>query len=425
MIKKYAWVLGLLFCLGLFFYVNKHSDAGVESRDRGKQNGVQAAAAPDAKSAPAAASSTVPNADTIAISSADQHQAGIVLAPVEVSPVPRTLTVAGQIGMDEKHTSQVGAIADGRIASVKVLEGDRVQKGTVLGELHSHMVHETAGALAQAYAAVDKARGAVQFAQQQQARYGHLYSIQAASLEESQQADQNLIQAKNQLIDAEATVRMEREHLSELLQVEPETLTPNNLYTRELVPIRSAVDGVVVSRNVTVGQVVSTGYVAFVVTNLSDLWVTASVNERDLSLIHAGAKATLTTQGYPNTTFEGRVDMVGDTLDPQTRTVPVRIAVPNPGARLRPGMFASVQISEPQTTSAVFVPEEALQEINGQTVVFVSPDGTRFRAQAVNVGLHSRGKAEITSGLRQGDRIAVSGAFMIKSDLLKGSMDED
>jgi cobalt-zinc-cadmium efflux system membrane fusion protein len=425
MIKKYAWVLGLLFCPGLFLYLNKHSDAEVESHNQDNQNGVQAASAHDVRSTPAAASNAVPNADTIAISSADQHQAGIVLAPVEVSPVPRTLTVAGQIAMDEKHTSQVGAIADGRIASVKVLEGDRVQRGMVLGELHSHMVHETAGALAQAYAAVDKARGAVQFAQQQQARYSHLYSIQAASLEESQQADQNIIQAKNQLIDAEASVRMEREHLSELLQVEPETLTPNNLYSRELVPIRSAIDGVVVRRNVTVGQVVSTGYVAFAVTNLSDVWVTASVNEKDLSLIHAGAGATLTTQGYPGTTFEGRVDMVGDTLDPQTRTVPVRIAVPNLGARLRPGMFASVQISEPQTTSAVFVPEEALQEINGQTVVFVSPDGTRFRAQAVNVGLHSRGKAEITSGLRQGDRIAVSGAFMIKSDMLKGSMDED
>jgi membrane fusion protein, heavy metal efflux system len=424
MIKKYAWILGLLFCLGLFLYLNKRSDAGVESHILDKQSGVQAASAHDAKHVTAAASA-VPNADTIAISSADQHQAGIVLASVEVSPVPRTLTVAGQIGMDEKHTSQVGAIADGRTASVKVLEGDRVQRGTVLGELHSHMVHETAGALAQAYAAVDKARGAVQFAQQQQARYGHLYSIQAASLEESQQVDQNLIQVKNQLIEAEATVRMEREHLSELLQVEPETLTPDNLYTHELVPIRSAIDGVVVSRNVTVGQVVSTGYVAFVVTNLSDVWVTASVNEKDLSLIHEGARATLTTQGYPDTTFEGRVDIVGDTLDPQTRTVPVRIAVPNPGTRLRPGMFASVQISEPQTTSAVFVPEEALQEINGQTIVFVSPDGTRFRAQAVNVGLHSRGKAEITSGLRQGDRIAVGGAFMIKSDMLKGSMDED
>jgi RND family efflux transporter MFP subunit len=135
--------------------------------------------------------------------------------------------------------------------------------------------------------------------------------------------------------------------------------------------------------------------------------------------------ATLITQGYPGTTFEGRVDMVGDTLDPQTRTVPVRIVVSNPGARLRPGMFASVQISEPQTSSAVFVPENALQEINGQSVVFVSSDGTRFRPQAVNVGLHSRGKAEITSGLRQGDRIAVSGAFMIKSDMLKGSMGED
>lgn len=280
MIRKYAWVLALLLCLGVLLYVNKHSDAGVGYRSQDKQKAVEAASASDAKSAPAAVSNAGSNADSVTISSADQRQAGIVLSPVEMRPMPQTLAVAGQIGMDEKHTSQVGAIADGRIASVKVLEGDRVQRGTVLGELHSHMVHETAGALAQAYAAVDKARGAVQFAQEQHARYSHLYSIQAASLEESQQADQNVIQTKNQLIDAEATVRMEREHLSELLQVEPETLTPNNLYTRELIPIRSAIDGVVVSRNVTVGQVVSTGYVTFVVTNLSDVWVTAAVNEK-------------------------------------------------------------------------------------------------------------------------------------------------
>ena len=425
MIKKYAWGIVLLLCVGLFVYLNKHSDAGFEAHSKDTQNAVHAAAASDGKSASTAASSAAANADSVTISTADQHQGGIVVAPVEVRPVARTLTVAGQIGMDEKNTSQVGVIADGPIVAVKVLQGDHVQKGAVLGELHSHMVHETAGALAQAYAAVDKARGAVQFAQQQQARYSHLYSIQAASLEESQQADQNLVQAKNQLIDAQASLRMEREHLSELLQVDPETLTPNNLYNRELVPIRSAVDGVVVSRNVTVGQVVNTGYVAFTVTNLSTVWATAAVNEKDLSLIHMGARATLTTQGYPNSTFEGRVDMVGDTLDPQTRTVPVRIAIQNHEARLRPGMFASVQIAEPQTTTAVFVPEDALQEINGHVVVFVTPDGKRFRAQAVNVGLHAGDKAEITSGLGSGDRIAVSGAFMIKSDMLKGSMDED
>ena len=420
MIKKYAWIGVLLFCLGLFVSLHRHFHSGNGARGHGDAGAVDAA-----PNSAAASGSVAQSGATVTISSAEQLQAGIVVAPVEVRSVARTLTVAGQIGMDEKHTSQVGAIADGRIATVNVLEGDRVQRGTVLGELHSHMVHETVGALVQAYAAADRARGAVQFAEQQQARYSHLYSIQAASLEELQQAGQNLLQAKNQLIDAQASVRMEREHLSELLQRDPETLTPDNLYSRELVPIRSAIDGVVIARNVTVGQVVSTGYVAFVVTNLSTVWVAAAVNVRDLPLVHMGAAATLTSQGYPDSVFQGRVDMIGDTLDPQTRTVPVRIAVPNPGTKLRPGMFASVQIAEPQTTSGIFVPQQAMQDINGETVVFVTPDGTHFRAQAVNIGLHSAGKAQITGGLGPDDRIVVGGAFMVKSEMLKGSMDED
>jgi multidrug efflux pump subunit AcrA (membrane-fusion protein) len=426
MIKKRACIAVLLFCLGLFVYLHQRSRrGGIHARSHEHAGAVEAASDSGGRSASPASPSAAQSGTTVTITGAEQQQVGIVGAPVEVRSVARTLAVAGQSGMDEKHTSQVGALADGRIAAVNVLEGDRVRQGTVLGELHSHMVHETVGALVQAYAAADHARGTVQFAEQQQGRYSHLYSIQAASLEELQQADQNLLQAKNQIIDAQASVRMEREHLSELLQVDPETLTPDNLYSRELVPVRSAIDGVVIARNVTVGQVVSTGYVAFVVTNLSTVWVTAAVNERDLPLIRMAAATTLTTQGYPDSVFQGRVDMIGDTLDPQTRTVPVRIAVPNPEMKLRPGMFASVQIAEPDSTSGIFVPEEAMQDINGQTVVFVTRDNTHFRAQAVNVGLHSGGKAQITSGLSQGDRIVVSGAFMVKSDMLKGSMVED
>jgi multidrug efflux pump subunit AcrA (membrane-fusion protein) len=286
------------------------------------------------------------------------------------------------------------------------------------------MVHETVGALVRAFAAVDRERAAVTFAQQALDRYNHLYSIQAASLEESQRSEQNLLQAKNLLIDAEATVRMEREHLSELLQVSPESLTPGTLYDREIVPIRSVIDGVVIARNVTVGQVVNTGFETFVVSNLSSVWVTAAVNESNLSLIHQGASANVITQAYPGEVFAGKVTMVGDTLDPQTRTVPVRIVVPNPGARLRPGMFATAQIAEPQTQDAVFVPEVALQDINGMQVVFVTQDGTTFRAQIVTVGTRAAGKAEIVDGLRRGDRIAAAGAFVVKSAMLKGTMGE-
>ncbi len=360
--------------------------------------------------------------DTVKIPVQDQGRAGIQTAFAFVQRMPRTLSVAGQVAMDEQYTSHLGTIADGRITAVNVLPGAAVRRGQMLGSLHSHMVHETVGSLVQAYAAFHRQQGAVAFAKQAQDRYHHLYSIQAASLEESQRADQDLLEAQRMLVDAEANVHMEREHLSELLQVAPESLNPNNLYDRELIPIRSPIDGVVITRNVSVGQVVDTGFDAFDISNLATIWVTAAVNQQDISFIHGGAAANVVTTGFPDQVFHGRVAMVGDTLDPQTRTIPVRIVVPNPGMKLRPGMFASVHIAEPATRDAVFVPEDALQNINGMPVVFVTADGVTFQARTVNVGTRSMGKAEIIDGLKAGDRIVVNGAFMVKSEMLKGTM---
>jgi cobalt-zinc-cadmium efflux system membrane fusion protein len=362
--------------------------------------------------------------DVVRIPAEDQQRAGIQVAAVFVQQVPRTLAVAGQVQMDEQHTSHLGMIADGRITAVNVLPGALVRRGQVLGDLHSHAVHETVGALVQAYAAVDRQRGAVVFAKQAQDRYHHLYAIQAASLEESQRSDQETLQAQKMLVDAEANVRMEREHLSELLQVSPESLTPNNLYDKELIPIRSPIDGVVIARNITVGQVVDTGFEAFVISNLSTVWITAAVNEQDLPLIHVSVLADVVTQGYPDRSFHGRVAMIGDLLDAQTRTVPVRIVVPNPGTLLRPGMFASAHIAEPKTRVAIFVPQDALQDINGMKVVFVTRDGTTFQARTVDIGTQSAGKVEITNGLSAEDHIVVNGAFMVKSEMLKGTMGE-
>jgi cobalt-zinc-cadmium efflux system membrane fusion protein len=359
---------------------------------------------------------------TVKIEPADQQKAGIQVAAVEVRSMPQLLTVPGQVVMDEQHTSHVGALADGRITAVMVLPGAVVHRGTVLAQLHSHTVHETVGALLQAFAARDRQRSAVTFAQQASDRYAHLYAIQAASLEEKQHSDQMLAQAHQDLADAEASVHMEREHLSELLQVAPESLTPNNLYDRELVPIRSPIDGVVVTRNVTVGQVVDTGFEAFAVSNLATVWVTASVNEKDIALVHKGAHANVVTQAYGETVFPASVAMVGDMLDTQTRTVPVRITVANAGMRLRPGMFATAHINGPGTRTALIIPEDALQDVNGNQVVFVTQDGSNFRTQIVRLGTRSNGHVEVVEGLKPGDRLAVNGAFMVKGELLKSTV---
>ena len=362
---------------------------------------------------------------TVKIEQANQPKAGIVIADIEARTMPQVLTVPGQVAMDDAHTSHIGAIASGRITAVYVLPGQNVRRGAVLAQFHSDSVHETVGSLAKAFADADRQKSAVVFAQQAADRYAKLYAIQAASLEEKQRAEQQLKQAQQALVDAQADVHMEREHLSELLQVQPESLTPANLYDRELIPIRSPIDGVIVARNVTVGQVVEPGFDAFDVSNLSTVWVIAAVNEKDLGLVRNGADADVETQAYADTTFPARVERIGDQLDPSTRTIPVRITVANPETRLRPGMFASAHITGPKTRTALFVPEDALQDVNGNQVVFTTADGTTFKAQIVKLGTRTKGKAEVIEGLKPGDHVVVNGAFMVKGELLKGTVSDE
>ena len=362
--------------------------------------------------------------DTVKIDPANLSKSGIRIAQVEVRTVPRELTVAGQVMMDEKHTEHIGAYADGQIERVLVLPGDNVRAGQTLALMHSHMVHETEGALAQAFAAVTRQQSAVRFAETNRERYQHLLQLQVASQEEAQRADQGLRQAQQDMLDAQANVHMEREHLSELLGISAASLTPETVYKYELIPVRAVTGGTVIQREVTPGQVVNLGNEQFVISNLSTVWVTAAVNEKDLPGVRRGAHANVTTQGYGDTNFPATVAMLGDQLDPQTRTLPVRLLVPNPGTRLRPGMFATASINEAATRNSIYVPDAALQDVNGFSVVFVTQDGSTFQVRAVKVGARSHGLVEVVEGLNPGDHIVVDGAFMVKGELLKGSVGE-
>jgi len=362
--------------------------------------------------------------DSVMIPAANQARAGIKVAPVIVKSVPRVLTVSGQVAMDEKHTNHIGALADGRVESVLVLPGDKVRSEQTLATIHSHTVHETVAALTQAYAAISRQKSAVNFATQARDRYARLYEIQAASLEEKQRSDQELAQAQKDLTDAIASMTAEREHLAEILQVPPESLQPGTLYQRELVPARALAGGVIITRNITPGQVVTMGDELFIISNLSSVWVNAAVNEKDLPLIRVGRTAAINLQSSSDLQLSGTVTMIGDVVDPQTRTLPVRILVSNSKFVLRPGMFVTASISEPDVRDAVFVPQNALQDINGFRIVFTTSDGLTFHPTPVKTGAQSGELVEIVDGLKPTDRVVVDGAFMVKGELLKGSVGE-
>lgn len=362
---------------------------------------------------------------TIKVDAQQQRNAGIRVEPVLQTDVARTLTAPAQVLMDEDRTAHVSPLVEGRVTAVMSKPGDVVSRGTALALIHSHIVHETIGALEQAMADAQRREAAVTFQQQRADRYAHLYAIQAASLEESQRSQQDLLQARNDLTNSQVMVHTEREHLADLLQVPPSSLNAGNLGAQEEVPIRASIAGTVITRSVTPGQVLEPGMEAYTISDLNTVWVVASIGEDNLSHVRRGNLVHVRSDAWPGESFTGRVTLVGSVLDPATRTVQVRATVPNPAGRLRPSMFTIAEIAGGDTRKAIFVPEEALQDVNGVAVAFVTVDGTHFTSEAVKTARPVNHQVEVLDGLKPGDRIAVAGAFILKSELLKGTIGEE
>jgi len=149
------------------------------------------------------------------------------------------------------------------------------------------------------------------------------------------------------------------------------------------------------------------------------------INEKDLAKVHKGQAATVFVGAFPDLKLKGRITYIADLVDEATRTVKARVEVANPGRKLKPEMFASVELTLPGVSTTLAVPEEAVQEIDGKKVIFVTDDkGDEFAPRNVEPGRTVGGMIEIVSGLKEGERYAVKGAFILKSELKKGELEE-
>jgi cobalt-zinc-cadmium efflux system membrane fusion protein len=159
------------------------------------------------------------------------------------------------------------------------------------------------------------------------------------------------------------------------------------------------------------------------VADLSNVWVMVDIHEKDLAKVRKGQAATVMVSAFPEVKLKGRITYIADLVDGATRTVKARIEVVNPGRKLKPEMFATVELALAADAPAVLaIPEDALQDLDGRKIVFVAENETEFGAREVLAGRLAGGMIEIVSGLKEGERYAVKGAFILKSELKKGEV---
>jgi membrane fusion protein, heavy metal efflux system len=374
------------------------------------------AAAPENASValPSEASQKGAKEGTIIVLDKTQLQKGhVMVEPVRSEEIVSTLTIPGRLTFSEDQTWHIGAIANGRIENISARVGDSVKANQVLGRLHSHEVHEARAGYQQAQTELERARSAQGYAKQRRDRAQRLLELRAGSRQDLETAEADLRNAEAAIEKAQSEVEKERAHLNIF------GLPLEGTDEEDDIPILAPAAGLVLERKASVGSVVNSGDELFVVTDISSVWMIAAANEEDMSKLHPGQLVRVQVRAYPDREFAGRILKLGEELDPATRTLQIRIAVPNPHGLLKPEMYATASVQQAGKRQSLVVPEQAIQEIDGVSVVFVQDSENEFRARTIEPGQHADGGVEIVEGLKRGEAVVVKGGFALKSEMLK------
>lgn len=369
---------------------------------------------------PEAAQKESKDSSVIILDAAQQRNGNVAVSPVRASEIAATLTVPGHLTVSEDRTWHVGAIAGGRIEATTARVGDAVTAGQIIARIHSHEVHEARAGYQEATTELQRAESVELIAKQRRDRAQRLFELKAGSRQDLESADADLGNAQAAIQKARSELEKEKAHL-EIFRIPFDGAGDE----ADDIPVAAPASGVVLDRKVSVGSVVNAGDELFSITDTGNLWMIAAANEADLSMLHEGQQVQIEARAYSGRIFPGRILKLGEQLDPETRTLQVRILVPNPGGLLKPEMYATATLQQSRRRAALFVPEDAVQEINGLDVVFVRLSPNEFEARAVKPGEHTGGETEIVEGLEGNESVVVRGSFLLKSQMLKNTIQDN
>jgi cobalt-zinc-cadmium efflux system membrane fusion protein len=334
----------------------------------------------------------------------------ITLDEVESRPGGEQSTLLGELAVDQRAYAEVGVPVPARITRLLVNAGERVRRGQVLAEV-------TSPELGQARAEYLSAEARVTLADAALERKRGLAAEKIVPLREVQEAEHQAAEARAALRTARAAIGA--------FGVEPPASDAVDATSSTFV-LRSPVAGSVIERRAVMGRMLDPSAPAFRIGNLSTLWLTVHAFERDAVRIENGASARLAFPALPGRDFQGTVAMVGQHVETESRTVPVRIDVQNRGGLLRPGMSATAVLPIGGSGAPILtVPVASVQRVRNNWCVFLPKGEGTFEIRRIGRGRDLAGEVEVLSGLRAGEQVVVDGAFLLKAQAEKGEGGHD
>lgn len=324
------------------------------------------------------------------LSEEDQRRIGVTFAQAEYAPLERTVRVVAQVTYDETRVVTVTPRFDGYVERLHAdFTGRQVRAGEVLLELYSPMVAATAEELRVAARLADEVAG---------------------GSGESRESASRLVEAARQRllawnVPAEQVAHVE-EHGASLTSVR----------------VHAPTDGVILEKNVLAGQRVMEGEALYRIADLAVVWVEGEVFEQDLAAARVGQQVQAEFQALPGVSRSGRITYVYPTLSLETRTGRVRVALENPGLRLKPGMFATLRFPAAVSGPVLTIPRSAVLSTGERSLAFVRrPDG-RFTPVEIVLGAQTEERVEVRRGLSPGDHVVASATFLVDAESNLGSL---
>ncbi len=322
---------------------------------------------------------------------------------IKTAPVVQSLRVAGRISFDEQLLARIGSTVTGRVSSLNAQLGDEVRPGSVLAIINSTELTTAQLAYLKSQTTAELNRKAVE-------RARILLQNDVIGSAELQRRETELT-----LADAERRAAADQLRVLGLSEKTITALARSGVIS-STTPVSATLHGVVVERKVTPGQVVQPSDALFTVADLSKLWAVAQVPEEQSGMALTGQVVEVEVPALDGQRIMGKVIFVGQTVNPQTRTVLVRVALDNPTGQLKPEMLATMLIDGKPKDTLVVPAGAVVREDNTDYVFIASEDGNRFRQVKVQLGPESRGVRPVLNGLASGAQVVVDGAFHLNNE---------
>jgi cobalt-zinc-cadmium efflux system membrane fusion protein len=349
------------------------------------------------------------SSDPMEVELTDEMEKQFRVESAQIASIAITQKVAGRIEANEYRTTRIGASVTGRVVQVMAEVGDRVKAGQALARLASPELTNAQLAFLRAVSSTKLAERSVERAQQ-------LVQADVIGSAELQRREVELSVARAELRAASDQLR--------LIGMSPaaiEKLRETGALASE-VPITATRTGIVIERKVSQGQVAQPGDPLFTVSDLSTVWVVGALPEQDANSVSLNQRVEVEVAALGQQILKGKIVFISDTVQPDTRTVPIRTEVNNPKFELKPQMLATLRLNG-QFVEQLAVPAAAVVRENDRDYVFVKIADNRFRLTEVQLDPAAGELRPVRKGIDVGTPIVVDGSFHLNSQRKRAELE--